>query len=455
MTVAIAANAPAHGAPAVATPASANPGQAPIAGTAGSFASALATQQGASTSAPPTRPPAATPGKMLPPVGPSLAAPAAPTASTPPVTSPTTTGQTATGATTATVAREKSVKTDTGTASTETATAPDTVAPPPPMPEWNTLQPAMRTAALSQAPGDDQDSGAAAPARTARTASAITPDPATMVASRTVTPALAVPNGAVQAGSIAAQTPVAVGRTPLPASPRGGNGTPAQATAATPTGAAVPHTSQPVAPAPQPASAARSAATATGPAGDTPDASPAAALAPAATAIPLVAMATLTNPAVPTIAAAAPPETPTDFATLVDSIARARTEASDTATGPVGVMLSHADFGRVSLQFTQRDEGLSVTMRSADPGFAPAVAAATAASPGGNAGHHGDAQTGQQQPDTPSQSATPQNTGTGSGSAHTAQGDQPRHGARQGSAASPATARQPAGETADEDDIFA
>ncbi|MDF8334285.1 hypothetical protein [Novosphingobium cyanobacteriorum] len=61
-----------------------------------------------------------------------------------------------------------------------------------------------------------------------------------------------------------------------------------------------------------------------------------------------------------------------DFATLVDSIARAR----DEAAGPVAVSLTHGEFGKVSLRFNQRDDGLSVTMASADPGFAPAVAAA-------------------------------------------------------------------------------
>ena len=64
--------------------------------------------------------------------------------------------------------------------------------------------------------------------------------------------------------------------------------------------------------------------------------------------------------------------------------------------------VSHADFGPVSLRFTPDAKGLSVSMASSDPGFAPAVqaalASATQAQAGGNdspagqsgnpAGHH-------------------------------------------------------------------
>jgi hypothetical protein len=63
-----------------------------------------------------------------------------------------------------------------------------------------------------------------------------------------------------------------------------------------------------------------------------------------------------------------------DFAALVESVARAR----ENAAGPqdVAIALTHAEFGKVSLRFQNEDKGLSVSMISPDPGFAPAVAAA-------------------------------------------------------------------------------
>jgi hypothetical protein len=74
---------------------------------------------------------------------------------------------------------------------------------------------------------------------------------------------------------------------------------------------------------------------------------------------------------------------PTDFATLVDQIARARAERHDpSTTAAVGVTMHHADFGRVSLHFSPRDQGLTVTMHSPDPGFAPAATAAASGSDG-------------------------------------------------------------------------
>lgn len=61
-----------------------------------------------------------------------------------------------------------------------------------------------------------------------------------------------------------------------------------------------------------------------------------------------------------------------DFATLVDTLSRAREEASPRS---VRVAVTHADFGKVSLRFDQDDKGLSVAMSSADPGFARAATA--------------------------------------------------------------------------------
>lgn len=61
-----------------------------------------------------------------------------------------------------------------------------------------------------------------------------------------------------------------------------------------------------------------------------------------------------------------------DFATLVETLNRAR---EDAAPNTVRVSVAHAEFGRVSMRFDQDDKGLSVAMSSADPGFARAVTA--------------------------------------------------------------------------------
>lgn len=66
-----------------------------------------------------------------------------------------------------------------------------------------------------------------------------------------------------------------------------------------------------------------------------------------------------------------------DFATLVETLSRAREEASPNT---VRASVQHADFGRISLRFEQDDKGaLSVAMNSPDPGFARAVTASSEA----------------------------------------------------------------------------
>ena len=66
-------------------------------------------------------------------------------------------------------------------------------------------------------------------------------------------------------------------------------------------------------------------------------------------------------------------------AALVDAVARAR---QDGQGATVAATLAHGTFGRIDLQFRQKDDGLTVTMASADPGFAPAVLAASRAEAG-------------------------------------------------------------------------
>lgn len=113
----------------------------------------------------------------------------------------------------------------------------------------------------------------------------------------------------------------------------------------------------------------------------------------------------------------APASTPDriDFGTLVDTIARAREQAAPlTAAVPVAVSLAHADFGPVALRFRHDGDALSVTMASADPGFAPAVAAATSADASARAG---------QQQQQPSDTRRDHATGQQQQQASTAQGN--------------------------------
>ncbi|WP_157083277.1 hypothetical protein [Novosphingobium lentum] len=81
-----------------------------------------------------------------------------------------------------------------------------------------------------------------------------------------------------------------------------------------------------------------------------------------------------TDPAFAATASVPSAARPVDFATLVDAIDRARAHA---APHSVSVSLAHAEFGAVSLRFRHDDDGLSVAMASADPGFARAVAASS------------------------------------------------------------------------------
>lgn len=102
-----------------------------------------------------------------------------------------------------------------------------------------------------------------------------------------------------------------------------------------------------------------------------------------------------------------------DFSTLVDRLVAAR----DAAQGDVvRVALPHAEFGRVALHFRNDDSGLSVTMTSADPGFARAV---NAALPAQNAGGADSSATGsgqhQQRGDAGQAGASGDRGGAGAG----------------------------------------
>lgn len=109
-----------------------------------------------------------------------------------------------------------------------------------------------------------------------------------------------------------------------------------------------------------------------------------------------------------------------DFATLVETLNRAREDASPNT---LRVSLAHADFGRVSMRFDQNDKGMQVSMSSADPGFARAVAASneaastatssdnqrgqsSQANTSGNAQRDGNRQHQGQNPDTQARPAT-------------------------------------------------
>lgn len=85
-----------------------------------------------------------------------------------------------------------------------------------------------------------------------------------------------------------------------------------------------------------------------------------------------------------------------DFATLVDTLARAREEA---APRPFSIAVTNTDFGRVSLRFETGADALSVTMSSADPGFVRAVNASAEAAA---------AQTDSRGPSSPSEARSQQ-----------------------------------------------
>lgn len=162
-----------------------------------------------------------------------------------------------------------------------------------------------------------------------------------------------------------------------------------------------------------------------------------AAVHPLATLTPEPATAAPTSPA-----SAPTPEAPTDFATLVDRIARAR---SDTAEArPVAITLQHAEFGRVDLAFSAHgpaagNGGLGVTMHSADPGFAPAAAIAIERpAPAPQADGGGTPSSGQGSPD--------QSMNRGSG-------DPPRSPPREAQVRPPRA--EPATPAADDSGIFA
>ena len=89
----------------------------------------------------------------------------------------------------------------------------------------------------------------------------------------------------------------------------------------------------------------------------------------------LIGTAAMTSPqATPT---AAP--TTTDMTALVDRLVEARQAARAGGSSQlVQAAITHVEFGRVALNFNQDEGGLSVSLSSADPGFAPAAQAAMA-----------------------------------------------------------------------------
>lgn len=104
------------------------------------------------------------------------------------------------------------------------------------------------------------------------------------------------------------------------------------------------------------------------------------------------------EPQAPAAVRAQPVPERIDFATLVDTLVRARDEAPAQI---VHAAVRHAEFGRVSLRFERDDDlGLSVAMSSADPGFARAVSAAAEAPPANaeNTGPAGRQQAADQRP---------------------------------------------------------
>ena len=494
MTATIAAPASSHSAaPAASNPASsttmlANPApngdSGASLGAATGFASTLQAQQDTSAAATPTTAtaaiapiPAATPGKSLPVASLILAAAGA------------TRALIDTGAgTIATTgishaARDKAAKaTDTTTDSTQpvatdTATTPAPIqatpiqappiqatvpAPPPPTPTADT-QPTQTTHVASAATDALVQAGAAGQARTAA------PDPAPDPASDTssgmdgATPATTRRNAVLAAhAAIVGDPQTRTAGLPTTSQPSVASGRSARSTNTSANAPASTPTQQPVTPRAT-ANDAKAAQAGSGNAtADTATASTA-----TVAALPAMTGAALSAPLshASTAPLATPTaETPTDFATLVDSIARARAESTDAAVGAatVGVTLQHADFGRVSMQFSARDEGLAVTMRSADPGFAPAVAAASASASGANTGsggnHNPDTGRGNQA-DQPAAQTPSQGNSSSSSSDQATRGDSARQSAGQNSGqprmANPSPTARVGSDAADTAGIFA
>lgn len=149
----------------------------------------------------------------------------------------------------------------------------------------------------------------------------------------------------------------------------------------------------------------------TSPAGPSPVVSPEATRGPAT--LPVQQIAPLAAP-LPQPVAITPAAH--DMGALVDRLVEARA-AARTAASPLTVTtaIRHAEFGSVSLRFDTAGDGLSVTMASNDPGFAPAAQAALASqiAPATAADAAGQ-QNPQRQPAQDQPSAfQPGNTGTG------------------------------------------
>lgn len=136
--------------------------------------------------------------------------------------------------------------------------------------------------------------------------------------------------------------------------------------------------------------------------------------APQAQAQPMLAANTGTSPT-------------NDMSALVDRLVEARAAArSGLGAQTTLASVTHTDFGRVSLRFDSDESGMSISMSSKDPGFAPAAQAALAQQPGvaasaqGNAaGQQGSSQHNASQPGQQWASAShaPGTGSTGSGSA--------------------------------------
>lgn len=150
--------------------------------------------------------------------------------------------------------------------------------------------------------------------------------------------------------------------------------------------------------------------------------------APFAPSLPLTGPLITDNSAPAAARSAAPTSERIDFAALVDSVARARDAAAGTQD--VAVSVTHAEFGKVSLRFQNEDNGLSVSLASPDPGFAPAVAAARLADTGFGQSSQGSGQQSQGQTSA-AQSASSQSGLAGDGATSARGGSSQRQDAQQ------------------------
>ncbi len=156
---------------------------------------------------------------------------------------------------------------------------------------------------------------------------------------------------------------------------------------------------------------------------------------PAQQPAPSLVLAPQATPnAVPVASQTAPQsaEQPRDFGALIDRLVQARDASVPASAASVRAVMSHTDFGSVTVRFDQSGVNLAAHVSSQDPAFAPAARAALAAEAGPRSDDHQRGQpsggTGQSGANTP-ESQTNLQSGSQSRAGSQDRGDQSSRGA--------------------------